>query len=302
MKTLILSVSILFFSLLAEAQVWAPSGATWHYDWVEMATDGYAKVEYINDSIVGGKLCKVLKIEKHTYNWITHTYSNGVLGYEYTYLENNIVYYYRYGQFFKLYDFNSIAGNSWEVAGWEQDNPCDSTGIIVVDSTGITNINSFSLKYLCVSPGQNSEWEFYFKIIERIGCLGYMFPGPNCAIDIPGPGQLRCYYDDEFGLYQRTGFPPACDYITGVDNNHHGSNDIKIYPVPASSTLTVETTNQIRGDFIIVISDILGREIMTLKTNNVKFVINTESLKDGIYLLKYSDKKYFSIKKFAVNH
>jgi len=133
MKKILLFVLLMLTTLANKAQVWAPSGATWHYDWIEMAVDGYAAIQYINDSTVGGKVCKVLRIERHTYNWITHTYSNSVLGYEYTYLENNIVYYYRYGQFFKLYDFSANAGNSWEVAGWEQGSPCDSTGSIVVD-------------------------------------------------------------------------------------------------------------------------------------------------------------------------
>jgi len=291
MKTILLSFSLLFGSLLIRAQVWAPPGAVWHYDWVEWATDGYARVQYINDSMVGGKLCKVLKIEKHTYNWLSHTYSNGILGYEYTYLENNIVYYYRYGQFFKLYDFNSSAGDSWEVAGWDQDNPCDSTGTIVVDSTGITNINSFSLKYLRVSPGQNSEWEFYDKIIERIGCLGYMFPGPNCAIDIPGPGMLRCYYDDEFGLYQRTGYPPACDYITGLDTKYQESNLVKIYPVPASSNITIEINSHINGNMLIEITDILGNRIKHIETNKAKLILDIEDLKAGIYFIRCNKGK-----------
>jgi hypothetical protein len=290
MKTILFSVLLLFASLLTKAQVWAPSGATWHYDWIEMAVDGYIKIQYINDSVVGGKLCKILQVERHTYNWTTQSYYNGVLGYEFTYYENNIVYYYRYGQFFTLYDFNSIGGSSWEVAGWEQNPPCDSTGLINVDSAGMTTINAFPLKYLKTSPGLNSNWEFYDKIIERIGSLGYMFPGPNCAIDIPGPGQLRCYYDDAFGLYQRSGFPPACDYIIGVDNKIPEGNLIKIYPVPASTFLTIEIDDRIQGKMTIELSDVYGKKIRHFETDQAKLVIRINEIGNGIYFIKATNQ------------
>lgn len=294
MRTALLCLLFLAASFPAGAQVWAPAGAAWHYDWVEMATDGYAKIQYVTDSVVGGRLCKILKVEKHTYNWLTHTYSDGVLGYEYTFLENDVVYYYRYGRFFTLYDFSSAPGNSWEVAGWEQNNPCDSTGSIVIDSTGMTTLNSVSLKYLRVSPGQNSEWEFMDKILERIGSLGYMFPGPNCMVDIPGPGQLRCYYDDAFGLYQRPGFPPACDYITGTGNNHGSAGDVRIYPVPASSAVTVEFARHPGGVLRVAISDISGQKIKKIDTKKTKFDIDIDDLGEGIYLITITDQDGFT--------
>jgi len=286
MKTIGLIFGILLQSLITSAQVWAPAGATWHYDWIEMAVDGYAKISFVNDSVVGGRAYKVLKVEQHTYNWITGTFTNAVLGYEYTYLDNNVVYYYRYGQFFKLYDFNSVAGSSWTVAGWDQNNPCDSLGSVVVDSTGTTAINGFSLKYLKVSPGPNSEWEFMDRIIERIGSLGYMFPGPNCVIDIPGPGQLRCYYDDAFGLYKRSGFPPTCDFIVGVDDLSNDNNRLKIYPVPATTAITAEISKPVNGKVTIVISDIAGRTVKSLQTEGTRPIIDIKDLAEGLYLIK----------------
>ena len=293
MKTVLISALFLIFSCSIKAQVWAPSGATWHYDWVEMATDGYAKVQYVFDSIVGGHLCKVLKIEKHTYNWITQNYDNSIIGYEYTYLDNSIVYYYRYDQFFKLYDFNSISGSSWEVAGWNQSNPCDSTGSIIVDSAGMTTINSFQLTFLKVSPGPNSEWEYMDKIIERIGCMGYMFPVPNCVVDIPGPGQLRCYYDNEFGLYQRPGFPSSCDYITGVEKIHPVSSHFKIYPIPTVSTITFEMNRQVEGEIFIDFFDILGNKIKEIETNKMKLVIDISNFDEGVYFVTVTNQSGF---------
>ena len=286
MKKSILLCLVLLQSLITNAQVWAPLGATWYYDWVEMAVDGYAQIRYVNDSMVGGKLCKTLQVEQHTFNWITQTFTHAVIGQEYTYLENNIVYYYRYGQFYKLYDFNSGAGSYWIVAGWDQNNPCDSLGSIVVDSTGSIIINSFPLKYLRVSPGPYSEWEFMDKIIERIGSLGYMFPGPNCVVDIHGPGELRCYYDDSFGLYQRSGFPPNCDYIVGMNDISKENNWLKIYPVPAPTVITVEINKPIKGKIMIVISDTEGNIIRNIESAETKLAINIEDLPSGMYFAK----------------
>ncbi len=286
MKTFYLVLVFLMQGLISNAQAWAPPGATWYYDWVEMAVDGYAQIRYVNDSVVGGKLCKILQVEQHTFDWTTQTFTDAVIGHEYTYLENNIVYYYRYGQFFKLYDFNSAAGSTWTVAGWEQNNPCDSLGSIVVDSTGTTIINSLPLKYLKVSPGSNSEWEFMDMIIERIGSLGYMFPGPNCVVDIPGPGQLRCYYDENFGLYRRSGFPPNCDFIIGVNDISKENNWLKIYPVPASTVITVEINKPINGKTVIQISDISGSILKNIETVELKLEININDLQTGIYFVK----------------
>ena len=286
MKTIHLIIVLLTATICSQAQVWAPAGATWHYDWVEFATDGYAKIVYVKDSIVDGKLCKVLQAERHTYSWTTHTYTNSILGYEYTYLENNVVYYCRYGTFFKLYDFSAQAGNSWVVAGWEQGNPCDSLGSILVDSTGMATINSFSLKYLKTSPGQNSEWGFDDKVVERLGSFSYMFPSPLCAVDIPGPGQLRCYYDNEFGLYQRSGNPPTCDYITGVENKDPLLNQIRIYPNPVLTEVTIEMNKTSTKDYLIEISDIMGRIVKRFNINKEISTIDFRDLKDGLYFLK----------------
>ena len=289
MKTNHLFILLLAMSISSQAQVWAPAGAIWHYDWVEFATDGYAKVQYLKDSLVGGKLCKILQVERHTFNWDTQTFTNSILGYEYTYFENNFVFYYRYGTFFKLYDFSAQSGNSWVVAGWEVGNPCDSLGSILVDSTGMTNINTFSLKYLNTSPGQNSDWGFEDKIVERIGSFGYMFPSPLCAVDIPGPGQLRCYYDNEFGLYQRSGNPPTCDFIVGTENTNPDLNALNIYPNPVKKDVTIEIIKSPKRDYSIELSNIMGRIVKQFKINKEINTLDVSDLNNGIYFINIFD-------------
>ncbi len=301
MKTILLSLLLFFMSSLAMTQVWAPAGATWHYDWFSMWYSGYVKVQYTGDTTVAGKVCKILKKERYQYDWVHQTYSNEVIGYEYTYEENNTVYYYRNDHFFKLYDFNVVPGSSWEISGWG--GPlCDSIASVVVDSTGLTTINSVSLKYLKVSPGPNSYWAFSSDtILERISCLGYMFPEPTCVVDLYEGGALRCYYDDSFGLYER-GPAPSCDYITGVEDSHTDGNVVKVYPVPATSTLTIEM-NKTEGRIVIALSDLLGKQLKHFETVKPKFSFDISDLKEGIYFITITDHNgNFWNRKIIKNH
>jgi hypothetical protein len=292
MKKIILFGLFLGLALTASTQVWAPAGATWHYDYAQMWTSGYVKIQYVNDTTIAGKTCQVLKKELYTYDWLNHTFSNGVLGYDYTYSENNVVYLFRFGQFYTLYDFNAVAGNSWQVPGWDGDwgSPCDTTGTVVVDSTGTTNINGFPLKYIWTSPMEGSGWSYYNKIIERIGSLGYMFPEPICIVDVSEGGPLRCYYDDAFGLYMRPGFEEACDFIVGIEDIRSAESAVAVYPLPAGSAITVDITTPVKGDISAEISDITGKSVIRITTSNPKFDIDIAGLKEGLYFIRLSDK------------
>ncbi|MEI6899259.1 MAG: T9SS type A sorting domain-containing protein [Bacteroidota bacterium] len=289
MRTTLFSILFFLGVHFIQAQVWAPTGATWHYDYAQMWVNGYVKIQYTGDTTIAGKVCKILKKELYTYNYMSNTYSSGVLGYEYTYMENSVVYYRRFGNFFKLYDFNATASNTWTVAGWDPP-VCDSTGTLVVDSTGMTSINGFSLKTLYTSQAPNNYWGFgSYEVIERIGSLGYMFPEPTCVVDISEGGPLRCYYDNTFGLYQRAGFPPACDYITGIDPVQSRDQMVKTYPIPTSSSITIDFSTMRKEIRNIELSDLLGNRLKMMHTEKQKVVMNVVDLKDGIYFIKISN-------------
>ena len=290
MKTIFLFLSLVFVSTISMAQVWAPAGATWHYDYVNFWVTGYVEIQYSADTIITGKTCKILTKKLHSYDFIQHTYSTSLIGYEYTYEENNIVYYYRYGQFFKLYDFNAMPGGSWVIAGWNSPQPCDSMAVVDVDSTGLTTINSDSLKVLKISPEQNATWAFSSdSILERIGSLGYMFPEPTCVVDLFEGGSLRCYYDNSFGLYER-GAAPNCEYITGTDNIIPEKEIAKVYPLPATTSMTIELSKQPKGNVHIELLDLTGNRIRTIETDNTKVEIYLGDLRAGIYFILVRDQ------------
>ncbi len=89
------------------------------------------------------------------------------------------------------------------------------------------------------------------------------------------------------------------DYWEGIQEIQN--NDlISIFPNPTSDGLTIHGTNASSTQIVHVFKN-TGQ----LVYNNSNFQgerIDTRQLSNGIYLLKYSDTKYFSIKKFVVNH
>lgn len=188
-----------FFILLflnSSAQIWSPPGATWYYSYSSNLKEGYVEIKYIGDTIILGKGAKILQKKRYTYNF-PGVYDTTLIGYEYTLIENNIVYYFRFGQFYKLYDFNSFAGDKWVVAGYGLNGLCDTLQEIKVDSIGLTNINGFNLKYQRINT-KLTVWSLGSKLIERIGCIdSYMFPELNqCIVDLNEGGPLRCYYGE----------------------------------------------------------------------------------------------------------
>ena len=278
--------NVLFFLILSalnsNAQNWAEYGAVWHYDFWNLTSQGYVKIEKMNDTIINNKVCDVLYKTRNTFDYISNSFSSISLGKEYTYLDSNKVYNYRYNSFYILYDFNAIPGDTWEVAGNYL--TCDSSGIIRVDSVGTTVINSTTLRYLYTSI-YDGYWKFAGKIIEKIGCIGYMFPEQGCAMDIHEGGDLRCYRDSSTWFYQ-TNISPYCNYIVDVTERLEDKS-IGIFSNPINSLIFVSFPEKLLEKIIgVKIIDIYGKEIISADKyliNNNTFSINILSLPSGCY-------------------
>lgn len=61
-------------------------------------------------------------------------------------------------------------------------------------------------------------------------------------------------------------------------------NDLKVYPNPTKSILTITNKNNILGKKYII-TNLIGQTVLTGKLNLDETVINTESLTNGVYLL-----------------
>ena len=89
------------------------------------------------------------------------------------------------------------------------------------------------------------------------------------------------------------------DYFEGIEE-FQNDNLISIFPNPTSDGLFVQQKTKTDKQTIQVY-DFTGRLVL----ENINFsgqTIDTRQLNNGVYLLKYSDTKNISIKKFVVQH
>src|SRR5688572_29923794 len=67
------------------------------------------------------------------------------------------------------------------------------------------------------------------------------------------------------------------------------SNQMSIYPNPASSGINISFSETVRTDVVVTVSDILGNKIETFKFiagTPIYIDLSSMSLKNGLYLIK----------------
>jgi len=89
------------------------------------------------------------------------------------------------------------------------------------------------------------------------------------------------------------------DYIEDIPEIQN-DNLISVFPNPADEFLFIQKANS-SDQQIVQLFDYAGQTIYDNQNYNGKS-IDTRKLINGIYLLKYSDTKSFSVKQFVVQH
>lgn len=279
-------VFILLIAISSQIQsqtVWSPSGAEWYYNFQQFDVVGYTKIKYIGDTSIYSKQCKILEKIQFAYSYSSNKYDTIMLGKEYTYSEDDTVFYFRFNKFFVLYNFDASSGDTWEIAGTNNYSECDSVSNLMVDKTDSININGFNLKRLHINYNDTNKWLLYGQIIERIGATSYMFPLNNCVIDAKNEGgSLRCYYDNEFGHY--TTEVQKCDTIikTGITDNF--LPEIYLYPniIQSFNSVNIRSKKSIEK---IEIYNIQGQPIYNTSVHSNYHQLNVNFLKNGLYIL-----------------
>jgi hypothetical protein len=187
----------------------------------------------------------------------------------------------------------------------------DSTdkGIIEISpDTGHTWINlltqdtTFQMHWYYPKPtltGSTSGWQSFglgmvswasgygtFPIYITADTVLFRFTYISDSISTPHDGWMI----DNFLLH---------DVYMGIDEIQN-DNLISIYPNPTSDELIIQRTNANDRETVQILNP-MGQQLYENKNFEGK-TINTRQLSNGIYLLKYSNAKSFSIKKFIVNH
>lgn len=291
-------IIIFLFHLNIKAQNnnvdWAPTGAKWWYTVKHTEFGSQGPVEYkpmimesIGDTVIKNKTCKILL--KSDLNCSDNQDTS------YIYAENDTVFWYisTIDSFTVLYDFSITGDGAWQTLtqNYGYTDTCQLN--VEVDNVSSEIINGIILKSLI----KNNS-----KIVEKLGVVGEQFtsssffPLPSCVVDgtvedcsdswIVG---LRCYEDNEIGLYQRWDSIP-CDtsfIINTVSVNENNKNTfIRTYPNPIDDYLIVEMECIFETRRMYSIYDILGRHIMSGHIECGTQKIFAKSLKEGVYVIQ----------------
>ena len=228
-KLLLLFIAVSSAVTLKAQTEFAPIGATWYYGIMEAmwGDTGFTKTTVTDSAVIDGKKVKVLISEYHAS-------SGGVFPRDtiYAYQTGDSVLFYRGGAFHLVYNFGLNVGDTMELY-----NPDNKTcpiydwmdvseedllyGHVVVKSINTIDVNGTQLKefnFVSADPDSYySRFSDYYHYIEKIGTTSNLF-GEDCIADNFGAGifgDLRCYEDEEVGLYQYG--REACDSLYEYD-------------------------------------------------------------------------------------
>ncbi len=129
---------------------------------------------------------------------------------------------------------------------------------------------------------------------EKFMTIGnFLSPANTVVQNVGGSGPFAYYYIDDISV-------TACDTTwIGVNEAVKKEDDFKIYPNPATSTITIESNKY--QDLSIKITDVLGREVIERTKNEVLSIknIDVSQLPSGMYIIQLQSKNGVVNKKFV---
>lgn len=274
----------------------APINATWYYTEHFNYSDDvdYIMLKSEKDTVINDTLCR--KITKRH-----QLFDNFRPKDEYIADVNNKVYFYDtiFNQFQILYDFNTQEGDYWDIT--IKLNPTNQIDTIRVKVDSIRNItindSVLEMRYVTyyrLSHEGDPEKHLKSQIIEKIGDINYMFYWYYLTTDYIDfyagnhSRGLRCYEDDDFGLYHHDQ-QYDCGYVyVGIDELYEG-NLYDIYPNPTNGLLIVTSRDNNNHEFCFELLNISGKKLMRRKCDKTS-VVDLNQYPQGLYFIKLHHK------------
>lgn len=266
------------------AQVWCPPGATWHYGMEP--NGGHEVVEYIGDTVVGGRTAQQLASSATFFSPSSQTWEM-TTAVRYTSVQDSIVFLWaEQGSTWgwdTLYVFNALPGDRW----WpvHAENACQPPwGMLEVQDISTTIIAGIPLRTWCVAYlNENGEPADpgCFNVIERLGSFQGLVPPPGGCFPIEAWNPLRCYADVDIPQFE-TGISPTCAFIAGMDERK-GRMAYKVFPNPGTNSLHIET-GQI-GRTEIQLRDGTGRIVLMASGAGGTLELDSSDLAPGVYIV-----------------
>jgi len=188
-----------------------------------------------------------------------------------------------------LYNFNLNVGDTF-IANVNLNDTAVVTSVALVQLPDGSIRKHFILHSIGLLP-----MPYYW--IEGIGDLTnlyYMYNFPDPVLN------LLCF-EDSTGLVYKNSFWNTCDttIIAGMDQHDNNVPLFTIYPNPFT-TETLITFSETQRSAIITITDLLGRQVRKTNFSGMKWKLERESLKSGIYLVQVNDGNHYYASKLII--
>ncbi len=140
--------------------------------------------------------------------------------------------------------------------------------------------------------GSSSGWQHYGV---HLGPVGGFNPYIDTVlvkftyITTSDPNKRDGWMVDNLGFFYHVG-------IAEIQSD----NLISLYPNPSNEQLQIHKSNSIAKQTVQILN--CTGQVVYNNTNFIGETINTSQLSNGVYILRYSDTKNYSIKKFVVQH
>jgi hypothetical protein len=289
----LITIKALQLNAQSEFKEFAPIGATWYYDnQQQVSFDGRGYRQYFveKDSLIETKICKVV-----SYKEVDHTgreyYNNTYIIHE----DNGMVYQLRDNDWQLVYDFKLNKGDTLKI-DVQQDAMCDSVTSVLVDSTGILELDGIQLKVQYLSyfirffSADEPLEKITYEITEKIGSSSEFMDVPSCFYESSWTERsLRCYNDNEIQFVESwwsNAYPGAdCDELinnTAIPTNND-KDLVTVFPNPVIDFLNLNFTGNSSNNYNVELYTIYGKKLFTTKNCTRLDMLQFPS---GVYLLR----------------
>jgi hypothetical protein len=275
-----------FLPVGVSAQSWCPPGATWNFQLLAWATDGYVVRTYVGDTVIQGWTAQRIHEQGEQIIYFPNSDTIQINNTAMTAVQDSVLYTRVLWNGVPAWDtlcrFDAVIGDRWFPPG--ADSVCMNglegmlevvdTSALVVD--GVT-LRRWGLSYLDAvgQPIWGTLW-----VTERLGYEGGFGILPGGCIIIEGGEVLRCYADGQI-QYNEPFWPYDCTSVTGVEERHLGI--VRPAPNPGTDHFTFDLPP---GPHMVEVFDVTGRNLLTQRAGGGQVTIGTQLLPSGTYLVR----------------
>ena len=289
-KVLIMTLLLPFVGVLqSQAQVFAPIGAEWHYEYSSAVGGpllyvGYEQYTVVGDTMIQGRSCMVVE---STGGDSTDCENMGKQSHFFSGDDDHLLWYNEeQGEFTVLHDYSAQAGGGWTVSV----NKCSFD--VAVDSVSTQMVGAEVRRVLYIHDDNG-----YYNgcIVEGVGHLNCFLPkdvfwecdGIMCdGIQFT---KLRCFYDGEETL-NFTDMPCDTTYYAYWESLEESMEEtVTVYPTMASDFITLRTASADICGIRYQLIDETGRVYNEDVVRCPEMTIPLADIPSGFYLIRIFD-------------